>query len=187
MSSAHARCAAGYVVAVAQAPFADTRFRQQKLAAWQPILTASTVIPVFCIVGIIFVPIGAILISVSANVQERVSLRARWLNPHKQVFNYTTCPAIDDQQNRSCAEILSQSSVVLTSPCQCDVHMRIDEAMIGDVYFYYALTNFYQNHRRYVRSRNDDQLLGHLDSVADCRLVPICCLYTQPPVRAQSI
>ena len=31
----------------------------------------------------------------------------------------------------------------------------------GRVYIYYALTNFYQNHRRYVRSRDDRQLLGH--------------------------
>lgn len=32
------------------------------------------------------------------------------------------------------------------------------------MFFYYALTNFYQNHRRYVKSRDDKQLLGHLDS-----------------------
>ena len=29
------------------------------------------------------------------------------------------------------------------------------------VYVYYALSNFYQNHRRYVRSRDDDQLHGN--------------------------
>jgi hypothetical protein len=30
----------------------------------------------------------------------------------------------------------------------------------GEVFFYYGLVNFYQNHRRYVRSRDDQQLLG---------------------------
>ena len=30
----------------------------------------------------------------------------------------------------------------------------------GQVYMYYGLTNFYQNHRRYVKSRDDDQLRG---------------------------
>jgi len=30
----------------------------------------------------------------------------------------------------------------------------------GQVYMYYSLTNFYQNHRRYVKSRDDNQLLG---------------------------
>lgn len=28
---------------------------------------------------------------------------------------------------------------------------------------YYGLTNFYQNHRRYVKSRDDNQLLGEFD------------------------
>ena len=30
----------------------------------------------------------------------------------------------------------------------------------GTVYMYYGLTNFYQNHRRYVSSRDDNQLTG---------------------------
>ena len=30
----------------------------------------------------------------------------------------------------------------------------------SQVYMYYSLTNFYQNHRRYVKSRDDYQLLG---------------------------
>lgn len=34
---------------------------------------------------------------------------------------------------------------------------------------YYGLTNFYQNHRRYVKSRDDNQLLGEFGSVSsDC-------------------
>lgn len=34
---------------------------------------------------------------------------------------------------------------------------------------YYGLTNFFQNHRRYVRSRDDNQLLGEFGSVSsDC-------------------
>lgn len=37
----------------------------------------------------------------------------------------------------------------------------------GTVYIYYGLTNFYQNHRRYVRSRDDDQLHGTMKSPSD--------------------
>lgn len=34
---------------------------------------------------------------------------------------------------------------------------------------YYGLSNFYQNHRRYVKSRDDNQLLGRLGTPAyDC-------------------
>lgn len=34
--------------------------------------------------------------------------------------------------------------------------------MKNDVFIYYGLNNFYQNHRRYVKSRDDRQLLGDL-------------------------
>ncbi len=38
------------------------------------------------------------------------------------------------------------------------------------MYFYYGLVNYYQNHRRYVRSRDDNQLLGKTAAVSsDCQ------------------
>ena len=40
----------------------DTAFKQQRLKAWQPILTPRTVLPTIFIVGILFAPIGALLI-----------------------------------------------------------------------------------------------------------------------------
>jgi hypothetical protein len=33
----------------------------------------------------------------------------------------------------------------------------------GNVYFYYGLDNYFQNHRRYVKSRSDKQLIGDLE------------------------
>ena len=40
----------------------DTAFKQQRLKAWQPIFTPKTVLPTFFIIGIIFAPIGALLV-----------------------------------------------------------------------------------------------------------------------------
>lgn len=40
---------------------ADSKLRQQKLPAWQPILTAGTVVPSFFIIALIFLPIGITL------------------------------------------------------------------------------------------------------------------------------
>jgi hypothetical protein len=47
----------------------DTAFKQQRLKAWQPILTPKTVLPTLLIIGIIFAPIGALLIIGSNKVR----------------------------------------------------------------------------------------------------------------------
>jgi hypothetical protein len=46
--------------------------------------------------------------------------------------------------------------------------LSVSENFDGDVFFYYGLKNYYQNHRRYLKSRNDKQLLGYLNSVSEC-------------------
>lgn len=43
---------------------------------------------------------------------------------------------------------------------QCTINFTIPNEMTPPVLFYYRLTNFYQNHRRYAKSFNTDQLLG---------------------------
>jgi hypothetical protein len=56
------------------------------------------------------------------------------------------------------------------STCSLKLPGKID--MQGPVYMYYRLDNFYQNHRRYVKSRNDAQLRGEIvktrSALADC-------------------
>ena len=42
----------------------------------------------------------------------------------------------------------------------CTISFNIDKKMEQPVYVYYQLDNFYQNHRRYVKSRSDKQLRG---------------------------
>jgi len=43
-----------------------------------------------------------------------------------------------------------------------NITINIDKDMEPPIYFYYKLTEFYQNHRRYVKSRSDAQLRGDL-------------------------
>ena len=74
--------------------------------------------------------------------------------------------------------------VVNGTPASCLINITIDTKMVAPVYVYYELQNFYQvslmhatharlrrlsvvnrglvfqNHRRYVKSRNDNQLAG---------------------------
>ena len=54
---------------------------------------------------------------------------------------------------------------------RAQVDFKVEDKMDGDVYVYYQLKNFYQNHRTYVKSRSDKQLLGtelEKDEMDDC-------------------
>jgi Cell cycle control protein len=48
--------------------FSESAFNQQKLPAWQPILTAGTVMPAFFTFGLFFIPIGVGLVYFADNV-----------------------------------------------------------------------------------------------------------------------
>uniref|UniRef100_A0A3B5M0C9 Cell cycle control protein n=1 Tax=Xiphophorus couchianus TaxID=32473 RepID=A0A3B5M0C9_9TELE len=48
----------------------NTAFKQQRLPAWQPILTAGTVLPAFFVIGLLFIPIGIGLYVTSNNIKE---------------------------------------------------------------------------------------------------------------------
>lgn len=144
----------------------ESAFKQQKLPAWQPILTAGTVLPTFFAIGIAFIPIGVAILFFSEGVQERV-------------VEYTDCNSTTDsgKPGRPCAEIIGDSrNHSITKPCTCNVSFQLPNDYPGQVYIYYGLTNFYQNHRRYVKSRDDVQLLGKLNSPPSTDCAPYAFL-----------
>jgi cell cycle control protein 50 len=62
------------------------------------------------------------------------------------------------------SERVVEHEVKYSSECtnefgDCNITVDLPE-MKAPVFFYYKLENFYQNHRRYVKSRNDNQLRG---------------------------
>nr|CAB3267094.1 cell cycle control protein 50A-like [Phallusia mammillata] len=118
----------------------NTAFKQQRLPAWQPILSPKSVLPTFFIVGIIFIPIGAVLLTVSNNVLE-------------YSYDYTLC------NDQICSE-LRTNNTRMSEACNCTVSINVEQDMVAPVFVYYGLSNFFQNHRRYVKSRDDNQLIG---------------------------
>ncbi|KAL8363065.1 hypothetical protein RB601_009047 [Gaeumannomyces tritici] len=156
---------------------ANTAFRQQRLKAWQPILTPKTVLPLFFAIGVIFAPIGGALFYASTTVQ-MISL------------DYTNCANDAPLSNTTLADMdvgLVKSQFRSTSPVNakwrkternvtfdgqdvltttCHLQFDIPETMGASVLMYYTLTNFYQNHRRYVNSFNDKQLKGQKADLA---------------------
>ncbi|MBZ3882006.1 Cell cycle control protein 50A [Sciurus carolinensis] len=116
----------------------NTAFKQQRLPAWQPFLTAGTVLPTFFIIGLIFIPIGIGIFVTSNNIRE-IEIDYTGIEP-----------------SSPCNKCLSPVS----TPCICTINFTLEKSFEGNVFMYYGLSNFYQNHRRYVKSRDDSQLNG---------------------------
>jgi len=62
--------------------------------------------------------------------------------------------------SNSVVEVTERYDLQCSNNTICTVNITITEDMNGPIFFYYQLTNFYQNHRRYVKSRSDTQLRG---------------------------
>lgn len=159
---------------------ANTAFRQQRLKAWQPILTPKTVLPLFFAIGIIFAPIGGLLLFASSQVQEIVIDYSRCYTD-APVDPATPSPIpghlVEEhfKKNSSLPEQAAPTWVrrdimatyyngthlgANVSAVQCTITFPVRNEMKPPVLFYYRLTNFYQNHRRYAKSFNTDQLSG---------------------------
>eukprot|EP00428_Durinskia_dybowskii_P060903 CAMPEP_0170369506 /NCGR_PEP_ID=MMETSP0117_2-20130122/8018_1 /TAXON_ID=400756 /ORGANISM="Durinskia baltica, Strain CSIRO CS-38" /LENGTH=361 /DNA_ID=CAMNT_0010624227 /DNA_START=67 /DNA_END=1149 /DNA_ORIENTATION=- len=123
-------------------------FRQQKLKAWQPIMTPLKVVAIFVAIGVCFIPTGVSLMSASNSIYEK---RIMYDGSNQAV----SC-SIDEANEGK----------------QCQITFVFDEDADGPIYVYYELENFYQNHRRYVSSRDQYQLQG--DSVSKSDLETTC-------------
>lgn len=121
----------------------NSAFKQQRLPAWSPMLTANTVLPFFYLMALICMLLGVWLLLTVQSIQE-IKL------------DYTkagTCNiCFEKRKNVSNA----------AQPCSCTVVLNIKQKLKGDVFFYYGLRNFHQNLRRYMDSRDDTQMVGRL-------------------------
>lgn len=129
-------------------------------------------LPIFFAVGIIFAPIGGLLLWASATVQELV-------------IDYSDCSTIPtgDFQTIPSDKITSSfkssnntvrpqwsrevrtvrppySAVEVEDTNVCTLQFSLPNDIGPPVYLYYRLTNFYQNHRRYLKSLDTSQLEG---------------------------
>eukprot|EP01024_Parvocaulis_polyphysoides_P008011 TRINITY_DN12357_c0_g2_i1.p2 TRINITY_DN12357_c0_g2~~TRINITY_DN12357_c0_g2_i1.p2 ORF type:complete len:354 (-),score=40.24 TRINITY_DN12357_c0_g2_i1:125-1186(-) len=121
------------------------RFTQQELAAWSPILTPTKVLLIYFGIGVVFVAIGVGCLVATTQVVE-VSQR---------YDDLSQCNPGSDNDERAQELYMNNGSGI-----SCTVNLDISEEMKPPIYIYYQLNNFYQNHRRYVKSRSNQQLKG---------------------------
>jgi virulence-associated protein VapD len=121
----------------------DSKFKQQTLPAWRPIPSFRSTMITFTVFGIIFLGLGILLYVMSDQIREEV------------VGSYDDDPVCKPKPLGS----------------ECTFPLEIKEKIVAPVYVYYQLDNFYQNHRRYVKSRSFAQLQGSYltpDKLTDC-------------------
>jgi len=115
----------------------QSNFKQQTLPAWRPIPSFRSTMITFTVFGIIFLGLGILLYVMSDQISEKVV----------QYDDLDIC----------------KKNIYGT----CQVEIEIKEKILAPVYVYYQLDNFYQNHRRYVKSRSFKQLQGNYLPVSD--------------------
>ena len=160
---------------------ANTAFRQQRLQAFLPLLTPKSVLPLFFAVGIVLAPLGGGLLYASEQVQE-LSIDYSRCNTLAPTDSATTIPSnriytsFRSSNNSNSLQqaptwLRFENSTDSDSPV-CQLQFQIPNDLQPPVLLYYRLTNFYQNHRRYVKSVSENQLRGDaisLDSAnSDC-------------------
>jgi hypothetical protein len=108
----------------------NSKFKQQKLPGWRPVPTIMSTTIIFFCFGAVFIVLGIIILIYSNQIEE-VSYRY-------------------DEKCKS--EKASDDS--------CEIELKIENDMEPKIMIYYQLNGFYQNHRRYVKSKSDAQLSG---------------------------
>ncbi|XP_054470513.1 cell cycle control protein 50B isoform X2 [Anoplopoma fimbria] len=120
----------------------NTAFTQQRLPAWQPMLSAGIIIPGFVLIGLAFIGIGVALFVTSRSIQV-LEIDYTGVETSHPCF---TCSDPDVKK------------------CVCQLDFTIDSLFKGPVFFYYGLNNYFQNYRKYGASKDDDQLSGDLSN-----------------------
>ena len=84
--------------------------------------------------------------------------------------NITECNNISYDSCESYLKCVAQLPNVFRADapiCKCIVNITVPSTM-NEVYLYYGLNNFFQNHRRYLNSWNPNQLQGSLKTTDGC-------------------
>ncbi|KAF9932081.1 hypothetical protein FBU30_009011 [Linnemannia zychae] len=156
----------------------NSAFKQQRLKAWQPILTPKSVMPAFIIIGVIFAPLGGLLLWASDTVAEIVIdyTNCAGAGPNfiqiPSDFYTANFPGSSGDGNPPEFKAIPSvgASVNATWPTtKCTIKFDIPVTMKKPVFMYYRLTNFYQNHRRYIKSLDLKQLAGEVRTATELR------------------
>ncbi|KAI8065393.1 CDC50/LEM3 family [Gilbertella persicaria] len=150
----------------------NTAFKQQRLKAWQPLLTPKTVLPTLFVAGIIFAPLGGLFLYESETVNEVIvdythckDGNASAASLDSSLYSYKFTDEGTSQMYAPTYRFIANTTE--GEPGTCIVRFTVPISLQTPVFLYYRLTNFYQNHRKYVKSLSYNQLHGDVISAPE--------------------
>ncbi|CAH6723744.1 probable phospholipid translocase non-catalytic subunit CRF1 [[Candida] jaroonii] len=143
----------------------NTAFRQQRLKAWQPIMTPKSVIPFLFILAIIFAPLGIGILFTTTRV-EKISIDYSTCASHDSSYKTIPSKYVNYHLNSNSKDVEfkwkseTHKDDFDDDIPSCHIQFNLPKDLKPPIYLYYQLTNFYQNHRKYVSSYDLEQLKG---------------------------
>lgn len=107
-----------------------SKFSQQQLPAWKPILTPGWVIASFITIGALFIPTGLLALTASDSVVE--------------IIDRYDEDCVPEDFTSSSESFIQNADIKKT----CIRTLKVPKKMVAPIFVYYQLENFYQNHRR---------------------------------------
>lgn len=154
----------------------NTAFRQQRLKAWQPIMTPKTVIPFLFILACIFGPLGIGILLTVTRVEymtiDYSDCASSATDSFKDIPSKFTSYSFNSKNKdpEFKWKVESHEDSFGDDIDSCHIQFNLPKKIEPPIYMYYHLTNFYQNHRMYLESYDLEQLKGIAvthDSIAD--------------------
>ncbi|KAJ0121460.1 CDC50 family protein [Diaporthe amygdali] len=158
----------------------DTEFRQQRMKAWEPMLTPKICIKAFICLGLALIVVGIVWLATSEQTRE-ISLdytRCHEIDSYDELqvmppenvskhFKASSAGQPVDQWKRSNQTLTFDG--VTKNYTLCTIEFFLPEDLQPPVFYYYRLANFHQNHRQYIKSRHVEQLKGSPSSLGSIK------------------
>lgn len=127
-----------------------TRFSQQELGSWKPLLTPMYIVFVYVFIGVVCIPIGVFTLQASWSV---VELEYRYDTVCIMKYATPTNPLKTAEEKSAFMQDYNKRK-------NCTISMDVTKYMKQPIFVYYKLGNYFQNHRQYVKSKSEQQLRG---------------------------
>lgn len=150
----------------------ETRFTQQRIAAWNPVLTPRLVVPVFLVLMVIFLIFGGVMLR-EARIGDEVYIYYQDCDTSAPTSGFEDIPddhfqysfhklGENEELTQAQWKYVADSSADADAPQSgtCQIRFTIPYELSGPTNVFYRIENFYGNHRRYVLSYSEDQLNG---------------------------